>query len=211
MGMPFPIRWLRSNAINNLLASANYWSANQTFAGANNTAPGQAGQTPASSTLLTKSQADLLYSKKQFKIVPASETVTNSTTLTDSAYLQVSLVAGSYEIEYCLATETATAAANGSKIAVAYSGTTTSENGMRFRSGNTSSSQLNQYVTYDNTVFNLTGSLINSGLSCLEHRRGLLVVSTSGTLKVQFAQWTAGAGTSVSLSRGSYLKATKVL
>jgi hypothetical protein len=70
------------------IGGTNTFAANQIFDGINNTAPNQVGQTPASSTVLVKSQADALYVNKSVSAAPlisySSYSYNNQTTLIEN-------------------------------------------------------------------------------------------------------------------------------
>jgi hypothetical protein len=190
------------------ITQATAWSADQTFNGTANTMPNQTAA--SSSSVMTRSLGDVRYTDLIRKTVSTAQTVTNNSTLQDSTDLTCSLEAGTYEVEICVFTESATASANGSKVSVVYSGTVTSQTSVRWRSGSTSTSQVNNAPTYDNGTFNLVTNWIDALNSVQDLRKGVLVVSNSGTLKVQFAQSVSGGGTSVSLSRGSYMRVQRI-
>ena len=144
------------------------------------------------------------------KFVISVQDVTNSSTFTDSTILQVDLIAGAtynfatYELVGSSAFATA-----GAKSQLVYTGTGTFY-GLRLRAGNSSTEPINASPSWGGSGDAVNGTAQEPAKSLLVQRIGRIVTTTAGTLKIQFAQFTAVAAQYARLHIGSYLNVDRV-
>jgi hypothetical protein len=145
-----------------------------------------------------------------YVVKPASETVTASTTLQDDDDLLYSLAASStYEVEVFLIVSNSTAGdvktafsipsgATGSRLCVGPTDTAAAF---------TSRTQTQMRLTAHGWATSVAYQIDTSNVVIVE--RGIIVTSSAGTLKLQWAQ-NASSGTGTKVETNSYLKITRV-
>ena len=185
-----------------------------TFAGAasftSTTRPTSSGTgTPASNSLVTRNDVDSRGGRNISVTLSTNEAGNqNTTTLKTATGLQMTLEAGTWDIE-CLIMVDCNNTTAGSRQKLNFSGTSSSFNGVVYGVDNGATTT----TTYPNA--RAVGSAVNyervaSGASSATIRYARLVATGSGVLSAQFAQAVATASTSPTLLAGSYIRAFKV-
>lgn len=206
-----------------LTDAAQSWSGTQTFSGAmvftNAARPtSSASGSPEATSLITRNDGDVRYSRIQEATVDTVETTgTNTTTYIDSTQGQLGLAVGTYIIETWQQVEGTGAHPSGcsAKTKLRWTGTATSS-GLRFMAGTSTVSPFNQNAF---PVMSQSGARVfntevmynyNTNYGGINHLRFKFVVTVAGTLYIQFAPAAAVAGQLCSLHAGSFIRATQI-
>lgn len=138
----------------------------------------------------------------------------NSTTLSNSP-LELTLTTGVWNIEYFVNESSSSPVAAGNKMSWVFSGTATDLGGhfQYAKAATVSTSAFDAtWKNYDvgNGLY-IAGTLYDdTGDSTMRKGAATLAVTANGTLTCKMAQSTATAGHTVTLVKGSYIKATKI-
>jgi len=144
------------------------------------------------------------------KFVIAVQDVTNSATFTDSTILQADLIANAtYDFQTLELIGSSAFATAGAQAQLAYTGSGTFS-GTRFRGSASNVEPVNNAPTWGGSSDSVNGAANEPTKSLIVERRGRIVTTTSGVLKVQFRQSTAVAANYARLSIGSYLNVARV-
>lgn len=143
-------------------------------------------------------------------MVATDQSVTNTTTLTDSTAAQIALGTGTYFIETRELIGSSDFTNAGSKSAVAFTGTMSITEAGVERGGAAATVPQNVAPSWGQTTDTLTTSIGANGSSFYTHRWAVIVVTGAGTIKIQFAQNTAVAAQTATIIAGSYIKAVKL-
>ena len=144
------------------------------------------------------------------KLVIAVQDVTNSATFTDSTALQADLIAGAtYDFETLELVGSSAFATAGAQSQLAYTGTGTFY-GTRFRGGASNVEPINNSTNWGGSSESVNGQTNAPTQSLIVQRRGRIVTTTSGVLKIQFRQSTAVVAHYARLLVGSYLNVDRV-
>jgi hypothetical protein len=148
------------------------------------------------------------------KFVIANQDVTNSSTLTDSTDLQVSLIAGAtydFDTLELVGGSNVNAAGTATKLAFTGSGTFY---GAPLRGHANNAEPINVSPNWPGSGTAVDAGIGwpggGSGQSTIVSRVGRIVTTSAGTLKTQFSQWTATSGHYARLYAGSFLKVQRV-
>ena len=149
---------------------------------------------------MTRALSDTRYGQVIRLRASAGQTVTNSTTLTDSTYLQQALSAGSYEVIVYAKISADTDSTKGVRVNVTYTGTFSNVCGLTNWGVNAATTPGDTASNNSSAAPVSTSSFVTiSGGSAAVIVRATFDASTSGTLKFQFCQNSAAAGTSCTL------------
>ena len=144
------------------------------------------------------------------KFVIAVQDVTNSATFTDSTILQADLIANAtYDFQTLELIGSSAFATAGAQSQLAYTGSG-AFSGTRFRGSASNVEPVNSGPTWGGSGESVNGVTNEPAKSLLVQRRGRIVTTTSGVLKVQFRQSTAVAAHYARLSIGSYLNVQRI-
>lgn len=143
-------------------------------------------------------------------MLTSDQSVTNSATLTDATQGQFTLGVGTWFIETLELIGSSDFTNAGSKGAVAFTGTWTVSESSVMRGGAGATTPLNVGPSWGAGTDTLTSTIGANGSSFIIIRRGRVVVTVAGTVKLQFAQNTAVAAQTATLIGGSYIKADRV-
>lgn len=131
--------------------------------------------------------------------------VTNSTTLVDATGLSVNLVTGNwYEIEGTLFYSVPT----GNNMKVSSAGTATI--GYIIWTMQSVPNGGTQGQWYSGTFTSASAAFVAGGNGNIIRMHGVIQCTGSGTFKIQFAENTAGAGTSATMQKGSWINAVVI-
>ncbi|MBI3334567.1 hypothetical protein HYZ97_03710 [Candidatus Pacearchaeota archaeon] len=142
---------------------------------------------------------------------PSDQSIASSTTLTDDTALTAALnIAGTYGVEACI--DISAGLANGGiKIALAYTGTTTSYNGTAVlfdvNVTNLPAGTMAHTQTIGAAIILYTSAAGGNGFCWI---KGTIIVSTTGTLKVQWAQ-NASNVTATTVRTNSHMRVWRIL
>jgi hypothetical protein len=148
------------------------------------------------------------------KFVIANQDVTNSSTLTDSTDLQVSLITGAtYDFETLELVGGSNVNAAGTTTKLAFTGSGTFYGTPRRGHAN-NAEPINVSPSWPGSGTAVDAQIGwpggGSGQSTIVSRVGRIVTTSAGTLKTQFAQSTATSGHYARLYAGSFLKVQRV-
>ena len=148
------------------------------------------------------------------KFVTTNQDVTNSSTLTDSTDLQVSLVASAtYDFETLELVGGSNVNAAGTQTDLSYTGSATFY-GVRRRGHANNAEPINAAPTWAGSATTVDGTVSwpggGSGQSTIASRVGRIVTSTAGTFKIRFAQSTATSGHYARLYAGSFIRIVRI-
>lgn len=182
-------------------------TGNLTGNGTANTLPNQTAA--GGSYVMTRDLVDARGGYTKSALVQSNQVVTDSNTMTDSTALQLTLEVGTWYVDTFELIGSSAYATGGAKSQLTFTGTTTYV-GTRFRSGASNIEPINVAPTWGGSGENMNGACNFPTQSSLCVRRGYVIVTVQGTLKVQFAQSAeTGASESATLLVGSYIRATK--
>lgn len=150
-----------------------------------------------------------IYARQSF-FVSTNQDVTNSSTFTDSTDLQAPLLAGAtYDFVTNELIGASAFATSGAKSILTYTGSATFA-GCRLRNGFSGTEPLNSTPSWGGSADTVNGTATEPTKSLIVNRIGRIITTTSGILKVQFAQSTAVAAQYARLIVGSYLQVQRV-
>lgn len=220
------------------IASNNTWAANQTWASGPNTFRGTTplafdGATTdanaisfsftdptASRTITFRDQSGtnaleenvLIKSQNGVKYVATNQTATNTATMVDSTDLQVSLPPGTYWIETLELVGSSAYATAGTRANLTTSGgSATWSAGRVDRGGVNGTDPVNGVApTWGGPTQVINNATLFPTQSQKVVRSGVLTVTATTTVKVQFCQYTAVASETATLIAGSYLKHQRI-
>ena len=152
---------------------------------------------------------DARYGQSLYGYASSVQDVTNSSALTDSTDLTISLEVGTYIFETLELVGSSAFATAGNKSALVFTGTGTMT-GVALRAGANNVEPVNVTPSWGGTVQSVNATLAWGSQSAIANRRGRIVVTVAGTLKVQFAQNTAVAAHYARMHVGSYIRAKKL-
>jgi hypothetical protein len=150
-----------------------------------------------------------IYATQSF-FVSTNQDVTNSSTLTDSTDLQATLLAGAtYDFVTNELIGASAYATSGAKSILTYTGSATFA-GCRLRNGFSGTEPINNTPSWGGSSDTVNGQASEPSKSLIVNRIGRIITTTSGILKVQFAQTTAVAAQYARLIVGSYMQLQRV-
>lgn len=196
------------------IGGAKIWTGNSSFTASivsftSSTRPTSSGTgSPASNSLVTLNDVDSRGGRTVSAILGSDESgPTNSSTLTDSVTLALTLEAGTWDIEALIAVSCVSTSA-GSKQKLNWSGTSSSFAGGLYQIANGAVNATTWPTTRQPGVA-IDALRSSNNESLTTYRLGRLVATSTGVLSVQFASAVATSGIASSLVATSYIRAHK--
>jgi len=158
---------------------------------------------------VTRGLGDVRYARIVSGFATANQDVTNSAAFTDSTHLAVALGIGTWDFETVEIVGSSAFASAGAKSQLVFTGTGTPIGSIE-RAGIANTDPVNAQPSYAGSSASVGSAIEYGAESIFVRRKGRVVVTVAGTLKIQFAQYAAVSGQYARMIPGSFLRATKV-